>query len=196
MVFANRHDEYLAVSNGLDGAEHLRIRDELAGRFEVGLQMHAGRGDTPAAADSAAHRARLRDLPVLGEDGEDDVTILHMDVDDLTSKTTDMPAYGISVMMLDLHAMMARHFAERQSLSFFMGGDNFMVLASQEGRDGIRKFLDAAAGELGLRLNCGVGRGRTGREAARMATRSLDAIRDMRKSKSGQRPDIYEADCC
>lgn len=180
----------------MDEAEHIRIRDELAGGLEVGMRIHIGRGQTPAAADLAAHRARLRGVPALGEDGDDDVTILHMDVDDLTSKTVDMPAYGVSIMMLELHTMMARHFAERQSLSFFMGGDNFMVLASREGRDGIREFLDAAAGELGLRLNCGVGRGRTGRAAAMNATCSLDTIRDMRKSESGRRPDIYEADCC
>ena len=179
----------------MDEAGHMQIRDGLVGKLEVGMHMHIGRGETPAAADLEAHRARLRGVSALGEDGEDDVTILHMDVDDLTSKTMDTPAYSVSMMMLELHTMMARYFAERQSLSFFMGGDNFMVLASQEGRDGIREFLDAAAGELGLRLNCGVGRGPTGRVAAMNATRSLDTIRDMRKSESGRRPDIYEADC-
>ena len=196
LVFANRHDEYLVVSNGLDEAGHHHIRDHITGRFEVSLQMYTGRGDTPAAADSAAHQARQRGVPVLGEDGDDDITILHMDVDDLTSRTQDVSPYGISMMMLELHLMMARHFARRQSLSFFMGGDNFMVLASQEGTDGIREFLDAAAESLGLRLNCGVGRGHTGRGAAMMATRSLDAIRKMRVSETGPRPDIHEADCC
>ena len=183
------------VSNCLDEAGHIQIRDRLVGKLEVGMRMHIGRGETPAAAGLEAHRARLRGVPSLGEDGENDVMILHMDVDDLTSRTMDMPAYSVSIVMLELHAMMARYFAARESLSFFMGGDNFMVLASQEGRDEIRGFLDVAAEKLGLRLNCGVGRGSTGRVAAMNATRSLDTIRDMRKSKSGRIPDIYEADC-
>ena len=196
LVFSNRHDEYVIVSNGLNEDGHHRIRDELEERFGVDLQMHVGRGPTPAAADSAAHRARLRDVPVLGEAGGDDITILHMDVNDLTSRVRDVPPYGVSVLMLELHLMMARHFAALQSLSFFMGGDNFMVLAGEEGRNGVRAFLDAAAGDLGLCLNCGVGRASTGRGAAMRATRSLDTIREIRDAGSGPKPDIYEADCC
>lgn len=196
LVFPNRHDEYVIVSNGLDEDGHRRIRDDLKGRFEVDLQMHMGRGPTPTAADRAAHLARARDVPALGDAGEDDITILHMDVDDLTSRIRDVPPYGVSVMMLELHLMMARHFAALQSLSFFMGGDNFMVLAGEEGRGGIRAFLDAVAGDLGLRLNCGIGRASTGRGAAMMATRSLDTIREIRDAGSGPKPDIYEADCC
>ena len=184
------------MSNGLDDDGHRRIRDRLDEKFGVSLQMNAGRGPTPAAADRAAHRARRKNLPVLGDTGEDDVTILHIDVDDLTSRTVDVTPYGISVMMLELHLMMARHFAERQSLSFFMGGDNFMVVASEEGRRGARALLDAASSEMGLTLNCGVGRARSGRGAAMRATKSLDAIREIRDSGSGTKPDIYEADCC
>ncbi|MCE2508763.1 MAG: GTP cyclohydrolase IIa [Nitrosopumilaceae archaeon] len=196
LVFPNRHDEYVIVSNGLDEDGHRRIRDELKERFGVGLQMHMGRGTTPAAADHAAHRARVKDVHVLGEAGGDDVTILHMDVNDLTSRARDVPPYGVSVLMLELHLMMARHFAALQSLSFFMGGDNFMVLAGEEGRKGVRAFLDAVAGDLGLYLNCGIGRASTGRGAAMRATRSLDTIREIREAGSGPKPDIYEADCC
>ena len=196
LVFPNRHDEYVIVSNGLDEDGHRLIRDELKERFGVGLQMHMGRGTTPADADHAAHRARVQDVPVLGEAGGDDVTILHMDVNDLTSRARDVPPYGVSVLMLELHLMMARHFAALQSLSFFMGGDNFMVLAGEKGRKGVRAFLDAVAGDLGLYLNCGIGRAGTGRGAAMRATRSLDTIREIREAGSGPKPDIYEADCC
>lgn len=196
LVFPNRHDEYVIVSNGLGEDGHRRIRDDLKERFGVDLRMHIGMGSTPAAADHAAHRARARDVPVLGEAGGDDITILHMDVNDLTARVRDVPPYGVSVLMLELHLMMARHFAALQSLSFFMGGDNFMVLAGEEGRKGVRAFLDAAAGDLGLCINCGIGRAGTGRGAAMRATRSLDMIREIRKTGSGPKPDIYEADCC
>ena len=196
LVFPNRHDEYIIVSNGLDGAEQRRIQDGLNEKFEVNLQMHVGRGCTPGEADRAAHQARMQKIPALGDVGEDHVMILHIDVDDLTTRTLEIPPYGISMLMLELHLMMARHFAERQSLSFFMGGDNFMVLAGEEGRAGVRELLDAAAAKLDITLNCGVGQDSTGRLAAMKATRSLDAIREMRDSGKVSKPDIYEADCC
>lgn len=196
LVFPNRYDEYIIVSNGLNEVCHCNIQNTLNKKFDLDIQMNVGRGQTPAAADRAAHLARERNLYQFGAAGMDDVIIMHVDVDDLTSRTRQVPPYHISMIMMRLHLMMAQHFAERQSLSFFMGGDNFMVVASEEGRQDAKMFLDAVYDGMGIKLNCGIGRASNGRGAAMNATKALDSIREIRDSGSGTKPDIYEVDCC
>lgn len=190
LVFANRHDEYIIASNGIDYTEHQTIQELIKERFELELRMRIGYGPTPAAADHA-----MRDMQEAPHIDTDDIIILHMDVDDLTSRIQNTSPYDTSLLMQELHIMMSRYFARLESLSFFMGGDNFMVLASEAGVKGVRKFLDDIADNMGFGLNCGVGRASTGRRAAMMATKSLDMIRDIRDSGSGPKPDIYEAGC-
>lgn len=195
LLFPNRHDEYMAVSNGLDEPGHNHIRDSINGRFEVNLEMHAGRGPTPYAANGMAHRARREGRFMLpGGAPPDTATILHMDIDDLTSSAETATPYDIAAKVLRLHHTMSEYFVERDSLAFFMGGDNFMVAASPEGVDAAAGFVDMVRDQIGISLNCGVGRAATGRGAAALATKSLDAIRDMRDSGSPISR-VYESSC-
>jgi GTP cyclohydrolase IIa len=76
-----------------------------------------------------------------------------------------------------------------------MGGDNFMVVANDDAAKEIaRKFIDITKKELGLLLNCGIGIGKTSREAAKLATESLDTIREIRDSGK-DKPEILERSC-
>jgi GTP cyclohydrolase IIa len=45
--------------------------------------------------------------------------------------------------------------------------------------------------EFDVVLNCGIGTGKTAREAAKLATKSLDTIREIRDSGK-EKPEIYE----
>ena len=115
-------------------------------------------------------------------------------MDDLTSETESTSPYEISSRMLELHLAMAKYFAERQSLSFFMGGDNFMVVAGPGGREDAGDFVSTVRDGMGITLNCGIGRAATGRRAAMLATKSLDTIRKIR-DEGGPKPEVYESDC-
>lgn len=195
LVFPNRYDEYMIVSNGLGEAEHRRIQESLADSFEVRLEMHAGRGSTPYEANLMAHRAKRDGVFASGGNGDaGEVTIMHMDVDDLTSETESTSPYGIASKVLELHLAMAKYFAERESLSFFMGGDNFMVVAGPRGREDAGDFVSTVRDDMGITLNCGIGRAPTGRRAAMLATKSLDTIRKIR-DEGGPKPEVYESDC-
>lgn len=48
--------------------------------------------------------------------------------------------------------------------------------------------------EDGIILNCGIGTGRTSREAVNLATKSLDTIRKIRDS-GNVKPQVYELEC-
>ena len=45
--------------------------------------------------------------------------------------------------------------------------------------------------EFKITLNCGIGTGKTARDAVKLATKSLDTIRDIRDSGK-EKPEIYE----
>lgn len=215
LAFHNRADEFFVVSNGMGLDGHVGIHRALEERApEVRLAASVGSDADPFGANLAAHRARVKgrrlceDPLVYGEgmDGEDGdgapeaVTVLHMDVDNLTAASEAASPYEVSASIVALHGRMAEFFVANRALSFFMGGDNFMVVCGAGAGPGGRvpadlagEFVEAARG-AGTVLNCGVGTGRTGREAARRATASLDGIRRIRES-GGDPPRVYELPC-
>jgi GTP cyclohydrolase IIa len=75
-----------------------------------------------------------------------------------------------------------------------MGGDNFMIVSSGNGKDHAMKFLNLMKEKHGIALNCGIGTAKTAREAAKLATKSLDTIRELRDSGKNQQP-ILELTC-
>ena len=55
LVFANRADEFFAVTNGISLDEHIEIQKDLESSFEVKLSMSIGYGETPFDAVSYTH---------------------------------------------------------------------------------------------------------------------------------------------
>ncbi len=203
IVFLNRFDEFFAVSNGLTLDEHVAIQESLEKSFDVRLSVSIGSAESPFEANLAAHEGMKREA-VLNEEhsifgsvnGESPhaVSIMHLDVDNLASrKRTDSP-YEISSKIFELYAMMSKYFLARNSLAFFMGGDNFMVVADGGAKKSASEFISIARKELGIALNCGIGNAATAREAIRLATKSLDTIREIRDS-GREKPDVYEMSC-
>ena len=89
---------------------------------------------------------------------------------------------------------MSKYFLEKNSLTFFMGGDNFMVVASEDGKNSVQNFIDMIKDSDEISLNCGIGTALTSREAVKLATKSLDTIREIRDSGK-EKPEVYELSC-
>jgi len=197
LAFPNRFDEIFAVSNGINAEQHASMQDKLALMFDFKISMSIGSASTPFEANLKAHQAR-NERPTDSErliygrasDAADDVTIMHIDVEDLTSRTKSLSPYEVSSLIFGLHAKMSAFFQRNNSLSFFMGGDNFMIVAQKQARDDAAKFINQMR-QNGIVLNCGIGQDATARKAASRATASLDAIRDIRDSGK-PKPEIYE----
>jgi GTP cyclohydrolase IIa len=116
---------------------------------------------------------------------------MHLDVDDLKSKRKDNSPYEISLKVFELYSKIGRYFIEKNSLSFFLGGDNYMVIASDDAKNSVQNFIDMIKNDEQISLNCGIGNAKTSRDAAKLATKSLDTIREIRDSGK-QKPDVYE----
>ena len=200
LVFPNRADEFFAITNKISLDDHIEIQKELESNFDIKLSMSIGYGITPFDANVlASDGKKLKKLlnekynifgSVNGKE-EQNVTILHLDVDSLSEKRKMISPYETSSLMFKLYSKMSEFFLEKKSLAFFMGGDNFMVVSNSEHKENAQEFIDMIKQQMNLLLNCGIGSGVTARDAAKLATQSLDTIREIRDSGK-EKPEIYE----
>ena len=209
LLFLNRSDEFFVVTNGIGLDDHIDIQKKLQSMFDIKLSMSIGYGKTPSEANIKAYKGKRSDVILNKEysiygyilNKEHDITnehiiIMHLDVDDLTSKRETNSPYEVSLLIFDLYAKMSKFFFEKDSLTFFMGGDNFMMVTSEQAKNSVKEFLDDIRIRDGIMINCGVGIGRNAREAAKLATRSLDTIRKIRDDgKVKEVPKVYEISC-
>ena len=200
LVFLNKSDEFFVVSNGLTLDDHVEIQKSLKKLFEISLTISIGYGNTPFEANLKAYDGKQNNV-ILNEEHnifgfidnqlEFNVSIMHLDVDDLKSKRKDNSPYEISLKIFELYSKIARYFIKKNSLTFFMGGDNYMVVASDDAKNSVQNFIDLIKNNDNISLNCGIGNAQTSRDAVKLATKSLDTIRDIRDSGK-QKPDVYE----
>ena len=200
LVFLNKSDEFFVVSNGLSLEDHIEIQKSVKESFEVSLTISIGYGESPFDANLKAYDGKQNSV-ILNEEHsiygfidnslEFNVSIMHLDVDDLKSKRKDNSPYEISLKVFELYSKIGRYFIEKNSLSFFLGGDNYMVIASNDAKNSVQNFIDMIKNDEQISLNCGIGNAKTSRDAAKLATKSLDTIREIRDSGK-QKPDVYE----
>ncbi|MGQ0771311.1 MAG: GTP cyclohydrolase IIa [Nitrososphaerota archaeon] len=203
LVFSNRFDEFFVVTNGLTLDDHIEIQKKLVKASALKLSMSIGWANDPFGANLKAYEGKRTPVILDKEhaiygfvDGKEDqkVTIMHLDVEDITSARKTKSPYEISSIIFMLYAKMSEFFLAKKSLTFFMGGDNFMVVSSDNSKQSAQEFLELAKKEFGITFNCGIGTGRTAREAVKLATKSLDTIREIRTSGK-EKPEIYELSC-
>lgn len=203
IVFLNRADEFFVVSNGLTLEDHIQIQKTLEKLFDIRLTISIGYGNSPFEANLKAYEGKKNKIILNAEhnifgfmNGEFDskVSIMHLDVDDLTSSRQTNSPYEISAIIFELYSKMLKFFKEKNSLTFFMGGDNFMVVANDNAKKFAQEFIKRTKTDLDLSLNCGIGIGKSSREAAKLATKSLDKIREIRDSGK-EKPEILETSC-
>jgi len=191
LAFPNRFDEIFVITNGLLVDDHIAIQKKLSNSFELSLSMSIGQGNTPFEASSNADKARRinttlnRDYNIFGlplQNDEGFVQIIHMDVDDSTSVSAKKSPYEVTLLIIKLYSEMSEFFLNKNSLAFFMGGDNFMIISPGISKDEISKFLEIVKQKYNISFNCGIGTAKNGRYAAKWATQSLDKIRELRDS--------------
>jgi len=202
LVFLNRSDEFFVITSGIGLEEHIEIQKKLEDSFDLRLSMSIGFAENPFDANLKAHEGKKSEILLdkvhniygfVNGKSENKVAIMHLDVEDLTSTRKTKSPYEISSAIFNLYSKMSEFFLKKKSLTFFIGGDNFMVISSEDAKHSVKEFLDLAKKD-GITLNCGIGTGRTAREAVKLATKSLDTIREIRDSGK-EKPEIYELSC-
>jgi GTP cyclohydrolase IIa len=208
LVYPNRFDEYFAISSGLSVQKHLEIQAELRELHSaLKLSMAIGAGRTPFEANLHAYSARKQRLALAKRRGifwkrmpsryslnqKNIVQIIHIDVNNSTELSSRLSPYEITILVSKIGLLLSQKFLKNGALTFFIGGDNFMVVSNGTTKQAARKIIQMVSRDAGIQLNCGMGIGRTGRKAAEAATKALDTIRDMRNT--GKFLPFYEVNC-
>jgi len=203
LVFLNRSDEFFVVSNGLNLEDHIEIQKKLVNSFDLRLSISIGYGDSPFDANLKAYEGKKnekilnKEFSIFGFiNGHSDqkVSIMHFDVENLTSKRKIISPYETTSIIFNLYAKMSKFFLQKKSLTFFMGGDNFMVVANNEAKQSVKDFIKLIENEDNITLNCGIGNAKNVRDAVKLATKSLDTIREIRDSGK-IKPSVFEMSC-
>jgi len=210
LVFSNRFDEFIAVTNEISLQDHKEILDKISEKnSEIRISMTVGIGKTPLESDKKILEIRKDDKNLIyknifaieqehvkreahnykdnsltsSQHLNNNLKIVHIDVDSSTSLTKNLSAYEITNLLQKLHQQISEFFLREESLTFFLGGDNFMVVA-KDGLDisKIKSIIDQIIKSSEIKLNCGIGNGNNARTAAKFATKSLDQIREHRKN--------------
>ena len=190
LVFFNRFDEMLAITNGITLEQHENIKQAIEGRIPVTLSMAIGVGHTPfqaqqnaskllqqmGSAQSSTRRSVMACERTLSLDNAH-VQVMHFDIDEVTRTFTDhASAYETSLHVMNLYAELMKLFEERQVLMFFQGGDNFMGIANGLSTQEVKSVIEEYRAQ-NVRLKCGIGIAQTARKAAELAAGNLETIR-------------------
>ena len=206
LVFSNRFDEYFVITNTLSLEDHVSVRKEISIKNpNLCISFTIGIGKTPLDANIQAYQIRrnekflVKNFQIYGEINnisgssslnDKKVKILHIDINDSSGFGNHLSPYETTIKVMKSYVLLMDKFLKKNSLTFFLGGDNFMIIADLMEKDEISDLLNSISDELDIKFNCGIGFGRTSRESAKNATEALDSIRKLRKK--GQIIPIYE----
>lgn len=202
IVFFNRFDEYFAITNGLGADDHLHIQHELTKLYDnMLMSMTIGVGKTAFEANLNAYRTRKEGRMLDGNSTifgnvhppADVAQIMHIDIDNSAKVGNLLSPYELTVLVMKIYSRLAEEFLKHNSLAFFLGGDNVMVISNGMAKEQAEEVIKRVTADNDIKLNCGIGIGKTGRKAAEAATKALDTIRDLREE--GKIQTIYEIQC-
>jgi GTP cyclohydrolase IIa len=202
IVFFNRFDEYFAITNGLGVDDHLHIQHELTKLYDnMLMSMTIGAGKTAFEANLDAYRTRKEGRMLDGnsrifgsvQPQADVAQIMHIDIDSSAKVGNWLSPYELTALVMKIYSRLAEEFLKHDSLAFFLGGDNVMVISNGMAKEQADVVLKKVTAGNDIKLNCGIGIGKTGRRAAEAATKALDTIRDLREE--GKIQTIYEIQC-
>ncbi len=177
-VFPLRYDYYIALSNGIDKKVHEEIFTALLKSSPVPIRMVSVSNPYPLSAQLIATRILAYSTKNFHyiEGGEDPLTILHIDVNNVIKTTYDTSIYEAYVEIIGFFNEIASIATRYGGISGYLGGDNIMVVIPLEN---MMKFVEIIPDYVKV----GIGVSYTPRKSIELATKALDKIRTSRNKK-------------
>ncbi|RBQ23124.1 GTP cyclohydrolase III [Candidatus Methanobinarius endosymbioticus] len=192
LVFYTRFDNMLAVTNGLNEEDHMRIQRSIRNRYPITISMGVGTAKTPYEAQKiatevlqnkggaqAAERKEILAIDSLVKPEDSFVQMAHIDINGVTDSLTDIiPAFDTNFLVNKAQHYLMTKLIEKGALLFFIGGDNFMSPCNELGTEELMKILEEIDDEIDIALKAGVGRSDNAEDAAYMGDLGLEEIRE------------------
>ncbi len=192
LVFFNRFDNMLAVSNGMSIKEHEVILRSVARRYPVSISMGIGSAESPFEAQVLATKALQNSGSAQSEtrksivahrtdsnSGKAYVQIAHIDINGFTLHVTDREsAYQSTYLIYSSTAVLMRMFADKGALLFFNGGDNFVSVCNGLNKSDFEEIFNRFETSMNMNLKAGIGFGKNALDALSRANEGLSLIRD------------------
>ncbi|MBE6512436.1 MAG: GTP cyclohydrolase IIa [Methanobrevibacter olleyae] len=193
LVFFTRFDNLLAVTNGLNEEDHMRIQRSIRNRYPITISMGVGAAETAHEAQRLATialqkeggaqssgRKEILAINNLIENPEDSfVQAAHIDINSVTETLTDIEsAFDTSFMVNKAQHYLMTKLRDKGALLFFIGGDNFMSPCNGLSEEDLTQILIDIKEEIGIGLKAGIGRADNMEDAAYMADIGLEIIRE------------------
>lgn len=206
LVFFTRFDNMLAITNGLNEEDHLRIQRSIRNRYPITISMGVGAAKTPHEAQlkatlalqheggaQSSQRKEILAVDSLADSEDSYVQVAHVDINSVTETLTDKEsAFDTSFMVNKAQHYLMTKLIKKGALLFFIGGDNFMAPCNGLSEEEIKEILIEINDEIGIGLKAGIGRGRNAEDAAYMADLGLEKIREGNNVKWTE---IFEKGC-
>ncbi len=191
LVFFTRFDNMLAITNGINEEDHLRIQRSIKNRYPITISMGVGAAETPHEAQRLAtlalqneggaqssDRKEILAIDSLADGKDNYVQVAHIDINSVTETLTDVEsAFDTSFMVNKAQHYLMTKLIKKGALLFFIGGDNFMSPCNGLSEKEIEEILIEINDEISIGLKAGIGRGRNAEDAAYMADIGLENIR-------------------
>jgi GTP cyclohydrolase IIa len=198
IVFFNRFDNLIAISNGMDYQDHKRIQDSIRNRYPITISMGVGCAKTAYEAQEiatkmiqkgggaqSADRCEVLNIDSLATEEDSLVQIAHIDINDITNTLTDVEsAYDTSLNVYNVLYELMLELKEENALCFFIGGDNYMAPSNNISPDKLRELLKKVDEKTKVELKAGIGLAKTPGRAADLADIGLEDIRADKTSDS------------
>lgn len=196
-MFFTRFDNMLAITNGLDAEDHMRIQRSIKNRYPITISMGVGAAETAHDAQRLATEALQREggaqsserkeilaIDSLVDPEDSFVQVAHIDINSVTETLTDIEsAFDTSFMVNRAQHYLMTKLREHKALLFFIGGDNFMSPCNGLSEEEIQDILIEIDEEIGIGLKAGIGRSPNAEDSAYMADIGLEIIRDGNNEK-------------
>ncbi|QLH06868.1 GTP cyclohydrolase IIa [Nitrosopumilus ureiphilus] len=187
LVFANRFDEFFAITDGISYSTHLEIKTKLQDLFPFEISMAIANAKSPFLANKQAHLAQISmdcsnliSAAIRKDSVNDGVHLIHLDIEGITQMRKNTSPYEITLLVQATHQIISYYCYDNNLLGFFMGGDNFVIVSDSQTQTHSKNLAALIQKNLNIVVNCGIGAEKTARIAMAMATKNLDEIRRLR----------------
>ncbi|KZX17037.1 GTP cyclohydrolase III [Methanobrevibacter filiformis] len=192
LVFYTRFDNMLAVTNGLNKEDHMRIQRSIRNRYPITISIGVGAAETPYEAQKLAtealqikggaqskERKEILAIDSLVKEEESYVQIAHIDINGVTESMTDIvPAFDTNFLVNKAQHYLMTKLIEKGALLFFIGGDNFMSPCNGLDSEELLNIIEELKEEINIAHKAGIGRSNNAEDAAYLADLGLEEIRN------------------